>query len=181
MTDLMTTIKGRRSIRKYDRRDVSDAQVAKVLEAVRWAPSWTNCQCWEVVVIRDPDIKAKLQATLPAKGNPAMRAVVDAPVLLALCARSGVSGYYQQQASTKFGDWMMYDLGLATQNLCLMAHDLGLGTVIVGLFDHDRARQVIDVPEGCELVTLIPLGYPAKVGGAPVRREIDVFSHAEHF
>jgi nitroreductase len=55
---------------------------------------------------------------------------------------------------------MMYDLGLATQNLCLMAHSLGLGTVIVGLFDHDRAKAVVNVPDGYELVTMIPLGYP---------------------
>jgi len=181
MTDLKDLIESRRSIRKYDTRDVPRAMVDQILEAVRWAPSWTNCQCWEVVVIRDRAVKERLQATLPPKGNPAVKAIVDAPVLLAICAKTGVSGYYKDLPSTKFGDWMMYDLGLATQNLCLMAHSLGLGTVIVGLFDHDRARTVIDVPAGHELVTLIPLGYPAKVGGAPARREMNDFSHAEHF
>ena len=181
MTDLMETIKGRRSIRKYDARDVPDDLLDQVLEALRWAPSWTNCQCWEVVVVKDPAVKQKLQTALPPKGNPAVKAIVDAPVLLALCAKTGVSGYYKGQASTKFGDWMMYDLGLATQNLCLMAHALGLGTVIVGLFDHDRAGGVIDVPDGYELVTLIPLGFPAKVGHAPGRREINAFAHTNRF
>ena len=75
----------------------------------------------------------------------------------------------------------MYDLGLATQNLGLMAHDLGLGTVIVGLFDHDRARALIGVPDEYELITLIPLGYPAKVGRAPKRRESREFTHDDRF
>ena len=181
MADLMEIIKGRRSIRKYDTRDVSDEMVDQVVEAIRWAPSWTNCQCWEVVVVRDPDLRSQLQATLPPKGNPAFKAIVEAPVLLALCAKTGISGYYKDLQTTKFGDWMMYDLGLATQNLCLMAHDLGLGTVIVGLFDHDRAKAVVGVPDGYELVTMIPLGYPAKVGSAPKRRESDDFTHSDQF
>ncbi len=75
----------------------------------------------------------------------------------------------------------MFDLGLATQNLCLMAHDLGLGTVIVGLFDHDGAKQILNVPAGYELVVLIPMGYPAKTPSAPERREIEEFTHYDIF
>ena len=181
MTDLMEIIKGRRSIRKYEDRDVPEEALNQILEAVRWAPSWTNCQCWEVVVIRDPVIKEQLQTTFPPKGNPAFKAVVQAPVLLAVCAKTKTSGYYKDLATTRFGDWMMYDLGLATQNLCLMAHSLGLGTVIAGLFDHQRAREVIKVPDGYDLVTLIPLGYPAKVGNAPQRRAVEDFTHENQF
>ena len=179
MTDLMTLIQERRSLRKYEDRPVPDEALQQVLEAVRWAPSWTNCQCWEVIVVKDAAIKEQLQASLPPKGNPAAGAMVGAPVVLVLCAKSGVSGFYKEQPSTKFGEWMMYDLGLATQNLCLMAHSLGLGTVVVGLFDHDKARQVVGVPDGYELVTMIPLGYPAKSGAAPKRREVAEFTHHE--
>jgi nitroreductase len=132
-----------------------------------------------VIVVKDPAIKAQLQASLPPKGNPAASAMVQAPVVLVMCAKSGVSGFYKDQPSTQFGEWMMYDLGLATQNLCLMAHSLGLGTVVVGLFDHQKARQVVDVPAGYELVTMIPLGYPAKAGTAPKRREVSEFTHPE--
>ncbi|MBR9981273.1 MAG: nitroreductase family protein [Desulfatitalea sp.] len=179
MTDLMTLMQERRSVRKYEERPVTEETLQKVLEAVRWAPSWTNCQCWEVIVVKDPAIKAQLQASLPPKGNPAASALVQAPVVLVMCAKSGVSGFYKDQPSTQFGEWMMYDLGLATQNLCLMAHSLGLGTVVVGLFDHQKARQAVGVPAGYELVTMIPLGYPAKSGAAPKRREVSEFTHPE--
>lgn len=179
MTDLMTLIQGRRSIRKYEDRPVPEEALQQVLEAIRWAPSWTNCQCWEVIVVKDQAAKEKLQASLPPKGNPAAKAMVEAPVVLVLCAKQGVSGFYKDQPTTQFGEWMMYDLGLATQNLCLMAHNLGLGTVIVGLFDHSKAREAMQVPDGFELVTMIPLGYPAKTGAAPSRREVSEFTHYE--
>ncbi len=181
MTDLMEIIRSRRSVRKYLDEPVSENDLEKILEAVRWAPSWANTQCWEVVIVKDPGVKEALQATLPPKGNPAVKAMVQAPVVLVLCARKGVSGYYKGQVTTKFGDWFMYDLGIATQNICLMAHHLGLGTVIVGLFDHEKARGVLDVPDGYEVVTMIPLGRPAKTGKAPKRREPKEFSHHERF
>ncbi len=181
MTDLMEIIRSRRSVRKYLDQQVSEKDLNMILEAVKWAPSWANTQCWEVVIVTDPDVKQALQATLPPKGNPAFKAMVQAPVVLALCARKGVSGYYKGQVTTKFGDWFMYDLGIATQNICLMAHYLGLGSVIVGLFDHDKAQDVLKVPEGYQVVTMIALGRPAKAGKAPKRRDLKEFSHHEHF
>jgi nitroreductase len=180
MTEFFQVLEERRSIRKYEDREVPQALVDRVLEAVKWSPSWTNCQCWEVIVVRDARIKEKLQETIAPK-NPATKAIVTAPVVLALCGRLGVSGYYNNQASTKFGDWYFFDLGIATQSLCLAARDLGLGTVIVGLLNHDRAKAVLNVPQGVELVALIPLGYPAKVPPAPKRREVAEFTHFETY
>ena len=53
MTDLMQVIKERRSIRKFEQTAVKEEDLNQVLEAVRWAPSWTNCQPWEVIVVKD--------------------------------------------------------------------------------------------------------------------------------
>ena len=181
MEEVLTAIRDRRSIRKYLDQELSEPQLEHILEAVQWTPSWANTQCWEVIVVKDPERKAALQATLPPKGNPARTAIVAAPVVIALCAKLEASGFYKGMVTTKFGDWYMYDLGLATQNLCLAAHSLGLGTVIVGLFDHDRAKAVLNVPAGYELVTLIPVGIPAKIGSAPSRKAIAEFSHMDRF
>jgi len=181
MTALLPLLKERRSIRKYLERTVPEDDLQQVLEAVRWAPSWANTQCWEVVVVREPKVRTRLQATVPSKGNPAFNAVGQAPVVLVMCAKTHVSGFYKGMEITRYGDWMMYDLGLATQNLCLMAHSLGLGTVIVGVFDHVEAGQILGVPQGFEPVTLIPLGYPVKTGAAPPRKEISAFVHLDEW
>ncbi len=180
MDELMTIIKERRSIRNYEEKDVPDEALQAILEAVQWAPSWANTQCWEIVVIRDPAVKEKVQAAVPAS-NPGFKSIVRAPLLLAVCARKGTSGFYKDVVTTKFGDWFMFDAGLATQNICLAAHGLGLGTVVIGLYDHDKARAALNLPESVELVALMPIGYPSKVPSAPKRKEISEFVHIDSY
>jgi len=180
MSEIMEAIKERRSIRKYEEKDVPEEVLNSLLEAVRWSPSWANTQCWELIVVKDRTLKEGLKDTILPK-NPATNAIIQAPVLLALCGKLKSSGFYKDIVTTKLGDWFMFDLGLFTQTLCLAAHNLGLGTVIVGLFDHDKAKSILKVPEGYELVVLIPLGYPAKISSAPKRREIGEFVHHNTF
>jgi nitroreductase len=180
MADLMDIIKGRRSIRRYQEKEIPQADLRKILESVQWSPSWANTQCWEVVVVKDKEMKERLNETLSST-NPARKGLPGAPVVLALCGKTQSSGYYKGEASTKFGDWLMFDLGIATQSICLAAHSLGLGTVIVGYLDHDKAKEVLGAGEGYEVVALIPMGYPAKDSPAPKRREIGEFTHYDKF
>ena len=51
------------------------------------------------------------------------------------------------------------------------------GTVVVGVFDHASASALLGVSEDYQLVTLIPLGYPARTGAAPKRRTVEEFTH----
>ena len=133
-----------------------------------------------MVVVKDGATKEKLKETLGPK-NPATSAVAQAPAVFAVCGKLGVSGYYKDQETTKFGDWFMFDLGLAVENLCLTAQHLGLGTVIVGLFDHEKAKEILSVPDGYEVVVLVPMGYPAKISKAPKRKEISEFVRIDKF
>jgi len=180
MSDLLEIIQTRRSVRNYQDKAVSEETLNTVLEALRWSPSWANTQCWEVVVVKDLETKQKLQATLTPT-NPAGKAMVEAPIVLVLCGQLQKAGYYKGQVTTKFGDWFLYDLGIGTQSVCLTAHALGLGTVVVGLFDQDKAKAALGVPDGYEVVTMLPLGYPDKVPAAPKRREIGEFVHQDKF
>ena len=113
--------------------------------------------------------------------NPSSKGIVEAPLVFALCGKLKSAGYYKGQAATKFGDWFLFDLGIATQSLCLTAHSLGLGTVVIGMLNHDKAKEILGVEEGYELAALIPVGYPAKDSAAPKRREIAEFTHYGKF
>ena len=178
--DLMDAIKGRRSIRKYKPDLVPEEALQTVMEAVRWAPSWANTQCWEVIVVKDPKVKSELSTALP-KGNPALSSMTEAPLVLVLCGKKGISGYYKGQPVTEKGDWLMFDTGVAMENLCLAAHTLGLGTVVIGMFDHRKAAEILGVPQNVEVVAMTPLGYPASEGPAPRRKEIAEFVHYEKY
>jgi len=180
MADLMSVVKARRSIRRYQDKDVPEEHLQQILEAVKWSPSWANTQCWEIIVVKDPFAKERVKEAVPPS-NPASKGLMEAPVILAVCGKLKSSGYYKGEPTTKFGDWFLFDLGMATQSLCLAAHDLGLGTVVVGSLDHDRAGKALGVGDGYQLVALIPVGYPAKEASAPKRREIAEFTHHDKF
>ncbi len=170
----------RRSIRRFEQSEVETDKLTEILEAARWAPSWANTQCWEIIVIQGREEQEQLSGLL-SKKNPATLAVQNAPVVLAVCGSINKSGYYNNKALTKFGDWFMFDLGLVTQNICLAAHNLGLGTVIVGAFDHLEVNKLLDLPEGIESVALIPLGYPAHDPPAPKRKKLEEFVYQEKY
>lgn len=180
MSDFLELLKSRRSIRKFEDRPVSDEVLHQVMEAVRWSQSWANTQCWEVIDVVDPELRSRLQQTM-GKGNPATKTITSAPKLLVLVGKKEASGYYKGMITTKFGDWLLFDLGIACQDLCLAAHALGLGTVVVGLFDQDKAAEICGVPEGYELVAMVPMGYPAQEPKAPKRKEVAEFLHTDKF
>jgi nitroreductase len=172
--DLIEAIKGRRSIRKYKPDPIPEEKMRALVEAVRWAPSWANTQCWEVIIVKDPKVKNELATTL-SKTNPALSSVTEAPLVIVLCGKKGVSGFKKGEAMTSRGEWLMFDTGIVMQNLCLTAYSLGLGTVVVGLFDHKRVEEILGVPPNVEVVAMTPLGYPAAEGSAPKRKEISEF------
>ncbi len=70
---------------------------------------------------------------------------------------------------------------LATQNICMAAHGEGLGTVIVGSFDHDKTKEMLEVPDSHEVVALVPLGYPDHQPPAPKRKSMEELVHSEKF
>ena len=45
MTEFIDIIKGRRSIRKYQDKEIPESSLNKILESVQWSPSWANTQC----------------------------------------------------------------------------------------------------------------------------------------
>lgn len=178
--DTHECIRTRRSMRKYLEDPVKETSLQRILEAVRWAPSWANTQPWEVILIDDPGLRASLQECVP-ENNPGRKAVVASPLLIALCGRQGKSGFYKGTPSTVHGEWVMFDMGIAGEHICLAAHAEGLGTVHIALFDHERAESILNLPDDVNLYELIPLGMPAKEGKAPERRTIEEFTHRNRF
>jgi nitroreductase len=178
--DAMECMLTRRSVRKFTEDPVIRADLEKILEAVRYSPSWENTQCWELVLVRDADQKQRLQEAIPGN-NPARKGLLQAPVVIALCARRGRAGGKPEAYMSGYGDWFMFDAGIAAQNLCLAAWALGYGTVNVGWLDHAAGAKVLGLPDDVALLELIPLGRPAKQPKTPRRREIPEFVHQERY
>ncbi len=184
--EVNAAISARRSIRKYKSDPIDDKTLNQILEAARLAPSWSNTQCWKLVVVKDKSIKEQLANTLfPFQVKLTGEAMKIAPVAIALCAELEKSGFSYSEpkkpATDKEGFWYMYDVALATENLCLSAASFGLGTVIIGAFDNKAAAGILKVPEGFTVVCLTPLGYPDETPDARPRKAISEILYKDKF
>ena len=172
--DVKECILGRRSIRKYSDKAVSDEIIREIVEEASYSPSWKHTQITRYIAVKDPAVKARIakEGTTIWPGNGTI--IDQAPVLVAVTVIKGRSGYERDGSfSTEREDrWQFFDAGIASQTFCLAAHEHGLGTVILGLFDIDTVKTILDIPEDRELVALIPLGYPAEEPAAPKRKEV---------
>lgn len=177
--DVMEAILTRRSIRKFKPESIPQDSIIRILEGARWAPSWKNSQCPRMVVITDRKIKEEVGRTLP--GNRAFGGVQSAPVLIAVCAKMGESGYGANGPATEKGDWYMFDCGLAVENMLLSAWSLGLGSVVIGYFDAPTVGHIIELPEGFALVNLIAIGVPDENPEAPPRKALEQVSYLNKF
>lgn len=179
--ELHDAIMTRRSVRKFTDYYVTDDEIMQLMHAAQWAPSWSNTQCWEFIIVRDREIIQKVADTY-SETNPARKCSESASVLIACCAKSGLAGYKDGEKRTKFDSWYMFDLGIAVQNIWLKAHDMGLGTVVVGLMDHGKCAELLNVKAPYELVCILPVGRPVELKKeGPKRRDVSEFVHRDKF
>lgn len=181
--DTLEAIKTRRSVRKFSDAAVEDQKLQTVLEAVQAAPSWSNMQCWRMVVVKNAETRSKISdlsyvesffSTRGYKSNPAQKGIADAPVVIVLCAVPEQSGEMKGQ------HYYMTDAGIASENLMLAAHAVGLATVFVGVFDEEKIGDLLEIPAGIRIVGLFPLGYPlTEPKAGPPRKPLDEIVYYE--
>jgi nitroreductase len=178
--DLFTAIKERKSVRKFRPDPIPAELLRDLFEVARWAPSWANTQCWEVIVVSNPETRDRLAETVPP-GNPARDSIGQAPLVIVACARLEKAGYYKGTPATDKGDWCMFDVALFMHTLTLAAHARGLGTVHIGLFDARAVAGILEVPAGVAVIELLPLGYPDGEPSRTSRKEVrDFVSYGQY-
>ena len=65
-----------------------------------------------------------------------------------------------------------FDTGIAAEAFCLAAYERGLGTVILGIFDENKAAEVLNIPDDRGVAAFIVIGHPAVNPEAPKRKEV---------
>jgi nitroreductase len=102
-----------------------------------------NRQPWQFIVIRDAE-RLRTIGALCTTG----KFVSDAPSAIVVL---------KDTTNTRWAD---IDCAQAVQNMATAAWSLGLGTCWVGNFDGAQIAQLLEVPEGWAVFTILPFGYP---------------------
>jgi len=167
---VLDVIRSRGSIRRYEDKPIPRDTLMKILEAARLAQSAANRQPWEFIVVTDPSIKNRLVKAARNQGFVGEAAVVI--VCLADPSKSARVGSFQG---------FLIDLAIAIENMALTAWDLGVGSCWIGAFDENMVKEILDIPSGLRVVSLLTLGYPAEQPRPKIRRSLDEIVHYEKY
>lgn len=175
---LINGIKERRSIRKYKSDNVSEDIIKKILDTARYAPSWKNSQTSLYYVVVDEKVKSDIAENATLNFSKNKNNINSAPVLVVLTTVDKISGYNPDGSPTtsKGEHWQSFDAGIACEAFCLAAYEYGLGTLIMGIYDEDKVKEIIGLPDNEKVSALIALGYPDEQPNAPKRKEVEEIS-----
>ena len=167
--ELSEALNNRKSTRHYIDKKVDKSLLDEMLSAANLAPSWKNSQTPRFYVATGEKSKNAVREALPEfnrKNSENASAYIVTTVVL---NRSGFDK--DGTAVTEIGNgWGYYDLGLASENICLAAKNMGLDSLIMGLRDGEKIRVFLSLPGNEQVVSVIAVGYAAESPAKPARK-----------
>jgi nitroreductase len=190
---LEEAITTQRAVRRLKRDPVPDELVLRLIELALKAPTGSNAQNWEWIVVRDPDVKARLArqnrrafrlygalGRRLTAGDEKMARVLEAvqwqadhfeeiPVIVVACLRGLRAGFPNVAATSFYGS-----IFPSVQNLLLAARAAGLGAALITLplWSTFAARRALGLPWNVTPCAVIPLGWPTGRYGPTTRRPV---------
>lgn len=156
----------RKSIRCYEDRPISKADLQVILEAAMSGPSCVNARDWQFIVVEN---KETLNKMADANG-PYAAPLRHAPVGILICGDLN-------RAFERAKDYWIVDGAIAGQNITLAARALGIGSVWLGTWPQmDRVEnqvKLFGLPESVMPHSIIALGYSKETENATPKNSYD--------
>ncbi len=163
--DFSELIHKRFSCRHYSPEPIEEEKINQVLEAARLAPTASNRQPFQIIVIHTEKHDAEdLLRIYPRDW------FIQPPLILCVCSLP------DQAWSRKNFDGQNYstvDSAIVVDHITLQAADIGLGTCWIGDFDPQAARDYLKLPEYVDPIAFTPLGYPLDEPRAKTRKNLE--------
>jgi nitroreductase len=172
--DAWTAIRSKRMVRRFRDAPLLPEQLERIVDAGRHAASSKNQQRWDFVAVQERDRLRALSVVGPYAGH-----VAGAAAAIALLTPDPTA----PGASLS----LVWDLGLAAENMMLAAWELGIGSCPATVYDQSIAREVLGHPEDRWCGYVLSFGFPAdpddlsrplKAGG---RRPLEEILHRERW
>ena len=155
-------LKERRSIRKFQEKEVPKEVIEDIIDCARFAATARNVQPWEFIIVCEAETRKEL-ASITEYG----KFIQQAPVCIVVLCKD--TKYYLEDGCA------------ATQNILIAAKAYGLGSCWVAGDKKPYARRICDIlsaPEEYRLISLIAIGYPAETP-SPSKRTVKDVLHWE--
>jgi len=163
MNEVLKIIAKRRSVRKFDDKQISDSELQAIIEAGLQAPSGHNDQSCYLVAIQNQELIKEL-----SKGSKDEMKKSPVPWMADLGNNEKLNIYYKAPtiiivAAKKDAVSPVADACAAIENMLLAATSLNIGSCWIGFsrfnFTSPEQNEKVGIPEGYEVHYAIALGY----------------------
>ncbi|HUH95920.1 MAG TPA: nitroreductase family protein [Anaerolineales bacterium] len=169
--ELAQIIQTRQSVRAFRPEAVPQDMLQRIFAALICAPSAGNLQAYEVLVLRERALKARVGEATTACYEP----VCEAPLALVFVANAFRSGIKYEQRGIEL--FCIQDATIAATYAMLAAADQGLATLWVGGFDTVKVSDLLKLKPGLWPVVIMPVGYPNELPERRNRRSVQDVVH----
>ena len=161
MDIVLKIIKERRSIRSFQKKDIPEEIIKKLIDALIWAPSAGNLQSRKFYFVKDENTKRDI-ATAALNQN----FIAEAPLVVIGCTDRRIENRYGDRGVHLYA---IQDVACSIMNMMLTIWENGLGSVWVGAFKESDVFKILDIPNNLRPVAIVPVGYLSRIPSAPPR------------
>ncbi len=190
--DFLKLLKKWGTLRSFKDEPVPQESLEKILEAAKWSPSGANTQPWEIIVVKEEELKKEIGQIVADSQKEAKKSedrfpygseetlkerITSAPILLVVCGDTRFKNAFPE-ASDK--DQILYvSIGIAIQNMMLAANTLNLALTWGTLesFARDDLHELLDIPSYFKILEVLQLGVPREETSPNYRENIEKFTH----
>jgi nitroreductase len=171
---MIKEIQTRKSTRKYKDTPVSDEKIMEIIESARLAPSGSNTQPWNFIIVKSDEVREKL-----AKASGGQMWMTTAPVYIVCVA--DIRCRIKDGSEVSVDEWndlrelkaVIRDTSIATTHILLEAESLGLASCWIAMFVQEDIRPILGIPNDKYVVGIITIGYSNEDRDGTPRRELE--------
>ncbi len=178
----MKEIDSRRSIRKYQNKQVEKEKLMQILASARLAPSGSNTQPWIFIIVESEETKEKL-----AMADHHQKWMTTAPVFIVCVADikcripKDIPLRLDESSPEPELKQIIRDTAIAIGHILLEAEHLGLATCWTAWFEQNSVRPILNIPEDKYVCGIITLGYADEAPAQRQRKAMEEFVRYEHW
>ena len=171
---MIDEIRTRKSTRKYNNTPVTDEEITQLIESARLAPSGSNTQPWNFIIVRSKDAKARI-----AEVNNNQMWINSAPVLIACVAdircriKDDRDIYVDENTDLPELKQVIRDTAIAIEHILLEAESIGLSSCWTAWYSQKDIRPTMNIPDDKYVVGIIAIGYSDGNEKSAPRKQIE--------
>lgn len=170
---MIKEIRTRKSTRKYKDEPVSDEHIMQLIESARLAPSGSNTQPWNFIIVKSKETKAQI-----AKVNNNQTWMETAPVFIVCvadirCRIKDEEVFLDEANNLRELKQIIRDTSIAIEHILLEAESIGLASCWTAYFIQKDIRPILGIPSDKYVVGVVTIGYSDEGGGPAPKRPIE--------